>query len=395
MKFLFSRPWLPLVGFVLALLLLAANMRGSLVVVGPLVESIGRDLSLSSVQMGLLTTVPILCFGLLSVMAPRIAGRHGLELTLWGALALVAVGQGLRAVDHYTVMLLGTVILGAAIALMNVLTPSLVRRSFPSRIALMTGVYTLTMSSVGALAAFSAVPLRDAMKGNWQYPVGLWALFAAAAFLLWLPMLRFRHRADVPDRRSVSLWRNTEAWWLSVFFGCQSMVFYTCIAWLAKVFADAGMSEAKSGTLLTLYNLFGIPATFLAPLIYTRMRNKALAMALLHVPAVVGVAGFVLATTEWPYVWAICMGLGQGSMISVALTLIGIRGADAPTAASLSGMCQSVGYLMAAVGPVLFGALHDGFGSWQVPLWLLMAVMIAQFGTALRAGAPRLICPRD
>lgn len=381
----------PHIGFLIALLLLALNMRGSIVVMGPLAEIVGIDLHLSGTQLGLLTTIPVLCFGVLSIFAPRLGQRFGLEATLLTTLLLVAVGQGLRSTGVYGVMIIGTVILGAAIAVMNVLTPSLVRRSFPSHVALITALYTFTMSSGATLAAFVAVPVRNAADGDWRYALGIWAVVALIGFICWLPMLRYRHKGALAPQGKISLWRNAEAWWLSLFFGCQSLMFYTGTAWVAKVFIDSGISEGQAGTLLTIFNVFGIPAAFLAPLIYSAIANKKLAMVVLHIPLLIGIAGFVFATTELPYLWALCMGLGQGSMISIALTLVGMRGADPQTSAKLSGMCQSLGYLLAAIGPVMFGALHDLLGVWQVPLFVLMAVVIVQFFASLRAGSPTKI----
>ncbi|OSQ31570.1 MFS transporter [Thalassospira sp. MCCC 1A03138] len=378
----------PHIGFLLALLLLAANMRGSIVAMGPLAEIVGVDLQLSGVQLGLLTTIPVLSFGVLSIFAPRLGQRFGLEATLLTMLLFIAVGQGLRATGSYGIMIVGTIILGSAIAVLNVLTPSLVRRSFPTRVALITALYTFTMSTGATVAAFAAIPIRNAADGDWRYSLGIWAVFAAFAFLLWLPMLRYRHKGPAPvSVTQVSLWKNAEAWWLALFFGCQSLMFYTGTAWVAKVFIDSGISEGEAATLLTIFNVFGIPSAFAAPLIYSKIANKKLAMVILHVPLMIGIPGFVFATTELPYLWAFCMGLGQGAMISIALTLVGIRGADPQTSARLSGMCQSVGYLLAAIGPVLFGALHDLLGNWEAALSFLFAIVCVQMIAALRAGS--------
>ncbi len=380
------------IGFLLAILLLAANMRGSIVGLGPLAEIIGTDLALSGTQLGLLTTLPVLSFGVLSMFAPRLGQKFGLEATLLTMLLFIAIGQGLRASGAYDIMVIGTIILGAAIAVLNVLTPSLVRRSFPTKVAFVTALYTFTMSTGATVAAFVAIPIRTAADGDWRWSLGVWAVFAAIAFVCWLPMLRYRHTNAAPaPSAAISLWKNTEAWWLALFFGCQSLMFYTGVAWLAKVFIDHGIAEAEAATLLSIFNVFGIPAAFAAPLIYSKITNKKLAMLVLHVPLIIGIPGLVFATTELPYLWAVCLGLGQGSMISIALTLVGMRGADPQTSARLSGMAQSVGYLLAAIGPVLFGALHDLLGDWQIALYFLFVVVSVQLIAAMRAGSSKKI----
>ncbi|MDO6459348.1 MFS transporter [Granulosicoccaceae sp. 1_MG-2023] len=378
-------------GFLLGMLLLAANMRGAIVVLGPLAEVVSGKLQLSGTALGLLTTIPVLCFGLLSVTAARLGRRYGLERILLASVLFVALGQALRTTGVYSVMLGGTVIVGAAIAVMNVLTPALVRRSFASHLPLVTGLYTFVMSGGAALAAFSAVPVMQMAGGDWRWSLGMWSALAGLTLLLCLPMLRYEHHTVNNAAPSGSLWRNSDAWWLALMFGCQSMLFYTGTAWIAKIFIDLGSSETEAGALLTVFNMLGIPAALVAPVIYSAIGNKKLAMLLLHLPLFVGVFGFAFAPLQLPYVWMTCFGIGQGTMIALVLTLIGARGADPQTSASLSGMCQSFGYLLAACGPMLFGVLHDFLGDWQIPLYLFVVMLLTQFVAALKIASDRPI----
>lgn len=381
------------VGLLIGTLLLAANMRTGIVVIGPLADAIGQQLQLGGAALGVLTALPVLCFGVLSVFAPRLGERWGLEAVLTTALWVLFVGLLLRAVGSYPMMVLGTAILGCAIAVMNVLTPGLVRRRFPQRVALVTALYSVTMASGAALAAGLAVPLRDHFAGDWRYPLAACAALALAAALAWLPLLRGRDRGQASAGLRLSLWRRPQAWILALFFGTQSLLFYTFTAWLAKVFIDAGLGEARAGELLTMFNLCGVPATFLGPILYARLRSKRLAMTLVHLPLLVGVPGLAFATLQAPLAWVVLMGIGQGFMISVGLTLISIRGADARAAAGLSGLCQSLGYLLAASGPVLIGALHDALGEWRWPLVVLVGLLLMQFGAALYSARGEPIQP--
>lgn len=379
-------------GFLLGMMLLAANMRGAIVVLGPLAETIGQDLQLSGVELGLLTTIPVLCFGLLSVLAAKLGGRFGLESILLASVLFIALGQALRTSGIYGVMLVGTVVIGAAIAVMNVLTPALVRRSFASHLPLVTGLYTFVMAGGASLAAFSAVPMMRMAEGDWRWSLGFWSVLAAVSFVICLPMLRYQHHAaGNAGKPAGSLWRNSDAWWLALMFGCQSMLFYTGTAWIAKIFIDLGTTETEAGALLTMFNVPGIPAALLAPMIYASFRNKRLAMLVLHVPLFIGIFGFAFAPLALPYVWMACFGVGQGTMIALVLMLVGARGADAQTSARLSGMCQSFGYMLAATGPVLFGALHDWLQDWQIPLYLFVAMLLTQFVAALKVGTDRPI----
>ena len=374
---------LPLPLFLVALLLIALNLRVGIVVIGPLANGMGEDLALSGGALGLLTTLPLLCFGALSIFSPRFAERWGLETVLLTALWLLFLGLVLRLFGSYFWLLAGTALLGAAIAVMNVLIPSLVRGRFPHKVAALTALYSVTMTLGAASAAGMAVPVRDAFGGDWRYPLAGCALVALAGAIGWCFMLPYRTPAASGKAPSLGLWRNPRAWVFSVFFGLQSLLYYSLTAWLATVFVDAGMSEARAGELLTLFNLSGMPANFCAPLFFARMRNRRLAMVLLHVPLLISVPALMIAPTSQPVLWVVLLGLGQGSMISTGLTLIALRGADARAAAGLSGLCQSVGYLLAALGPVTLGLLHDTAGNWRIPLMLLSALLLVQFVAAV------------
>ncbi|ASK34932.1 MFS transporter [Alcanivorax sp. N3-2A] len=371
------------VGLLIGILLLAANMRTGIVVIGPLADGIGEQLRLSGAALGVLTALPVFCFGVLSVFAPRLGERFGLESALTCALWVLFAGLLLRSLGSYPLMVLGTAILGCAIAVMNVLTPGLVRRRFPERVAAVTALYSVTMAGGAAMAAGLAVPLRGHFDGDWRYPLAACAVLALVAALIWLPLLRYRDRGQALAGPKLSLWRRPQAWMLGLFFGTQSLLFYTFTAWLAKVFIDAGASDARAGELLTVFNLCGVPATFLGPILYARMGNKRLAMTLVHLPLLIGVPGLAFATLQAPMLWVVLVGIGQGFMISVGLTLIGVRGADARVSAGLSGLCQSLGYLLAACGPVLIGALHDALGQWRWPMTVLVGLLVVQFAAAL------------
>lgn len=387
-----GRAALPL-GLLFGILLLAANLRTGIVVIGPLADAIGGDLRLSGAALGVLTALPVLCFGLLSIFAPRLGERFGLEVSLLAALWVLFAGLALRTLGTYPVMVVGTAVLGCAIAVMNVLTPGLVRKRFPQRIALVTALYSVTLSGGAALAAGVAVPLRNHFDGDWRYPLAACAGLALVAALAWLPLARHGDHGQVMAGPRLALWRRPQAWVLGLFFGTQSLLFYTFSAWIAKVFIDAGVSEARAGELLTIFNLCGVPATFLAPILYARLSNKRLAMTLVHLPLLVGVPGIAFATMQAPLAWVVLMGTGQGFMISIGLTLISIRGADARAAAGLSGLCQSLGYLLAACGPVLIGALHDTLGDWRWPLAVLVGLLLVQFAAGLYSAQGEPIRP--
>ena len=247
------------------------------------------------------------------------------------------------------------------------------------------------MSCGASAAAAFAVPVRDQVGGDGRYPLAASALVALLGALAWLPMLRYRPARHAVVAARPTLWRQRDAWVLSLFFGCQSLLFYTLTAWLAKFFADTGTGEAEAGRLLTLFTLSGMPANFFAPLLFALFRRRRrLAMGLMQVPPLVGMAGLLMAPLSAPLLWVVLLGVGQGCMIALGLTLIAVRGADARVSAGLSGMCQSLGYLLSATGPVTLGAVYDLSGAWLIPMVFLMVIAVVQAVSGVYAaeGAP-------
>ncbi|MFC6671194.1 CynX/NimT family MFS transporter [Marinobacterium aestuariivivens] len=380
-------------GAALALLLAAANLRGGLVVVGPLVADIRAGLSLSASEFSLLTTLPLICFSLVSICVPRLARLVRAPVLVTGALLLIAAGAGLRATSFYSLMLAGTLLLGSAIALLNVLIPGLVKGYFPRQAGLMTGLYSVTLSLGAGLGVFLAVPLRDAFSA-WQAPVLLWALLPLICALCWLGMLRIRSREMAPGTAGrISLWRDARAWNLTVFMGLQSLFFYSIATWLPKILMDAGLEDQQAGLATSMINLAGIPANLMVPIIAARMQDQRPLVLLVLVLGVTGLTGLWLNPTAAPLFWASLLGLSGSASLSLALALFALRTRSGLEATSLSAMAQSLGYLLAAAGPVVVGGLNDLQGSWGSALLLLIAAQVIQFGCGWHASRPGFVTP--
>lgn len=382
--------------WLLVFALAAFNLRAPIVVVGPVLEPIMQSLSLSAASVSLLTTGMIVCFGLLSPLAPSLAGRVGLDRAIAAALTAVAAGALLRSLGSLPVMLLGTLMAGAGIAFGNVFMPSLVKRDRPERLGQTMGLYTVIMGIGATLAAATAVPLMQ-LGGSWRMPLGLWAGMAGVAALGWWWRTRRAPQypgtgASLPLRAMI---RSTTAWTLTVFMGLQSLGFYTLQTWLAAVAASAGVGEATAGTMLSLLNLTSIPSSYLVAWAAARIKRPELLVLLLCALIATGLLGLLLAPERVPLGWAIALGAGQGGSFSFALTMIVLRTRKADHAAMLSGMSQSIGYLLAAGGPLVFGALHAGLGHWQGSLWLLLALLCVQAVAGVLIARPRMVTLRE
>ncbi len=377
---------------VAGIVLIAFNLRPSLAAVGPLVGSIRFSTGLGSAALGLLTTLPLLAFAVVSPFASLVTRRFGFEATLAGVLALLTAGTLLRMVPSTLLLFAGTLLLGIAIAFGNVLLPSLVKRDFPHRTGSMTSLYSSTMGLGATLAAGVSVPLAQAV--GWRGALGAWTLPAALALLVWLPQLRTRTlpRAGGGLLRSLrDLGRSGLAWQVALFLGLQSLTFYVLLAWLPDIVQSRGMDAERAGWMLALSQGTGMLGTLFIPTWAGRRHEQRGIVALLAALEAVGLVGLVFPGTTLVPLWVSLIGFALGGTFGLALLLIVLRTADAETATELSGMAQAVGYLLAASGPTLFGFLHDLTHAWWLPILLLLAVLLAKFIAGMGAARPRVL----
>ena len=365
---------------VLGIVLLAANLRPALTGVAPLIGQIRADTGISNGVAGLLTTLPLLAFALLSPIAPRVARRYGVERALLASLLVLAAGILLRWAGAVATLFLGTAILGAAIAVGNVLLPGLIKREFPEHAGFMTSVYSTFLGISAALAAGVSVPLAQLAGIGWRGALAVWALPALLASVAWLPQLG---RDDYPADPSAGnapgikdLWRSPLAWQVTLFMGLQSLAYYVTLTWLPEILQAEGMSASRAGWMLGLSQAVAIVTMFLAPMIAGRRPSQRGVVAVAVSVSGAGVLGLLVAGSAASTLWVVLLGLGQGASFSLALTFFALRAPDPGHAAALSGMAQAVGYLLAAGGPFLFGVLRDATGAWKVPLALLLTVMV-------------------
>ena len=373
---------------VVGILLLAANLRPALTSVAPLIGEIRADAGLSNAMAGLLTTLPLLAFGVLSPAAPRLARRFGMERVLLASLLVLAGGILLRSAGEVGALFAGSTALGAAIALGNVLLPGLIKRDFPHRAGLMTSLYSTALGVSATLAAGVSFPIAESTGLGWRGSLALWAVPALVAALAWVPQILRADRNDASagtTNPAVALWRSSLAWQVTLFMGLQSLAYYVTLTWLPEILREGGASAAWAGWLLALAQALAIPAMFLAPVLAGRrpsQRGVVLGATALNGA---GILGLLISPSAGAVLWIVLLGLGQGACFSLALTFFALRAPDPERSAALSGMAQAVGYLFAAMGPSLFGLLRDATHAWKVPLILLLAIVAAMLVSGLGA----------
>ncbi|WP_323960432.1 MFS transporter [Arthrobacter sp. JZ12] len=378
----------------LGVLLIAVNLRVGFVIAGPVIPDISAEFRWSASTAGLLTGLPLISFAVFSPMAPGLARRFGLDRALVMALLLIAVGILGRSIPVEAAVWIGTVLIGTGIAFLNVLLPSLVKRDLPLRVGSVTGLYTAAQGAVAAAGAAVVVPLANASAYGWRLALGIWAGLALIALAILLPKLRSRNRVaatvDGPAGRLRSPWKSALGWQVTLFMGLQSLAFFVLIAWLPSIERELGIPAETTGLHTSVFLMVGVLASLVAGTVMQHASDQRPIALGSSVLAFLAYAGLAIAP-QLTLLWVVVGAVGCGSLIVIALSLFSLRTGNHEQAASLSGMAQSVGYGIAAVGPVVFGALRDLTGSWTFPLSAAAALMLALCATAVLSARNRLI----
>jgi CP family cyanate transporter-like MFS transporter len=402
---------------VLGVFIVAVNMRPAITSMGPVIDLVGDDAGLSTAGLGLLAALPLIAFGLVSPFVHRVTERQGPERTVLIALLVLAAGVLLRSTPGWWGTLwIGTAVIGVGIAVCNVVAPVIVKRDFPLRVALVTGAYSALAGGFAAIGSGITVPLENAL-GGWRPAVGVWAVLALVCALLWLPRVRgARAEAAAGLRASAapsaassaapsigpvgraapgaSMWRSVPAWQVTVFMGLQATNFFLLVTWLPSIERSDGLSAVDAGWYLFLFQMASVVGGIAVTALMRGHADQRRTAAVVSAVMMVAVCGLLVAPAAL-LLWVGLAGVSAGSAIVVALSLVGLRTRTPQEASSLSGMTQGVGYLVAASGPFLAGALHTLTGSWVTPLLLVVAVSIAQLVVGIRAAAPGYTHPVD
>jgi CP family cyanate transporter-like MFS transporter len=403
------------------ILALAANMRAAITSLPPLFPQLHGALHLSTAGQAVLAAIPVLCFGAFSGSGAPLARRFGEERVLGAALVTLAAGLAVRAAAPSVLLFPGTIIAGGSIALLNVLTPSLVKRRQPERAGLLIGLYLLSLSTGAVVASEIAVPVFQGAGGGAgaiRLTLGLWAVPALLAAALWSPQLRLRTLpagprgapapagtpaspelaaqpppAGAPARPAAALWRSPLTWQVTAFMGLQSLSYYATLSWFPTLFQDRGASAVHAGTLLAIMGAGNAVTALGVPALAHRLRDQRLLSATWMIVTAVGLAGSAFAPLGAAPAFMLLLGFGQGASLGLAIFYTVARSPDPVTSASLSGFAQSIGYLVAAAGPLLLGFLHTATGGWAIPVWVLLGVVALQLASGWLAGRDATVPP--
>jgi MFS transporter, CP family, cyanate transporter len=384
-----------MVGPAAAFVFVALNLRIAIAAVSPVLGDIQRDSGLPASVAGLLTTIPVVCFGVFAFGTPRLTRHFGGNRLLCLAMLLLAGGIALRLEPSVAALFAGTLVVGAAIAIANVLLPGVIKRDFGSRVGLMTGLYSMALFVGPALAAGLTVPLGAATGLGWRDVLALWGVLAVLAAAAWAPQaLRPESRpaagsGDPAGPRLRALSRSPVAWAVTLFMGLQSLGYYAMLTWLPTMFADHRMPAGQAGWMLSFSSFPGIVTALATPVIERRLRHHQVMVVVAVLLCATGYLGVLADPVSLAYLWMTALGLGQGATISLALGYIVARSPDPAHTGQLSTMAQGIGYLIACLGPLGLGLLHSATGSWTAPILALTAVLAATLIAGLQASRDR------
>ncbi|MGG0824190.1 MFS transporter [Paenibacillus turicensis] len=388
-----------------AILLTATTLRSPITGVGALMSNIQGDTGLSNTFAGLLTTLPLLSFSLFSLVAPSISRKIGVEKTMLYCMLLMCVGIVLRSMPSILLLFIGTALIGITIGICNVLVPGVIKRDFPLKVGLLTGIYTSSMNLWGAISSGITPFLADQAWG-WRGSLGVWVILAASAAMLWISvvwgrkntndatLVNFNTKTNVKPDTSVefqSMWKSALAWQITLFMGLQSLMFYVGIAWLPQIFYEKGISYQTSGLYLFYMQIACMLGSFSMPIIGGRFRSQTSLAIFSASFFVIGYSGILFGSPSLTLLFMIALGLGCGTSFGLVILFFSLRTRTGEQAAQISGMAQCIGYFLAAIGPFLFGFLHDLTGGWNIPLVVITAFAVVTVLFGWLAGRERYI----
>lgn len=372
---------------VIALFLVGINLRPAISSVAAILEAIRATTGMSSAQAGVLTTLPVLCFGVFAPLAPRLARRFVPEQLVLYGLLMLACGIGIRIFFGTPGLFLGTLLAGGSIGVVMVLLPGIIKRDFAHRAGLMTGIYTMALCLGAALAAGLTVPLQHLAQNDWRPALVFWALPALLAAWIWWPQLRHPGRHGQHGRHAVrGVYSSALAWQVTGYMGLQSSLAYCVFGWLPTILISRGMPPLDAGLVLSLSIGVQLITALGGPWLATLGRDQRRAIVIMLGMTIVGLLGCLYGPIGSVWLWAALLGLGQGGTFSVALTLIVLRAPNAPVAGSLSGMTQGIGYTLASLGPLAVGFLHDASGNWNTSALLFVLIWAGALVCGLGGG---------
>ncbi|MCE4957290.1 MFS transporter [Macrococcus caseolyticus] len=343
-----------------------------------MISDIGASLSLPNAVLGVLTTIPLIMFGIVSPFVARISRFFGMSKALMLGMFILLFGLLLRIIPNVPMLLVGTVFIGVGIAIGNVILPSFVKWRFPAQMGLMTGVFAATMNLTAGIGGGLSVPLSKVNDGGYQYSLGFWILFSVAGIIIWIPQLKHNPKLEISTGRR-PIYRSKLAIAIALMMGFQSMNFYSTVTWFPSILMSYGIDKETAGYYLMLNQFAQLPMTFVMPILAMKMKHQRPLVYLFTALYLIGFTALLLNHTLTIVIAMIAIGLAGGAAFSLCMLFFSLRAKTTQDAIELSGFSQSVGYFVAAIGPLLMGYLHDLTQSHTTSFIMFFIITLSMF----------------
>ncbi|WP_367652597.1 MFS transporter [Rhodococcus pyridinivorans] len=380
-------------------ILIAINMRTSTAGVGAVLPNIAEELDWSAAMSSGLVVIPLLCYAAVSPLAPTISRTFGVRGTVLISLAAIALGIALRSCPGPVWIWIGTGVLGGGIGILNVVTPALIKSSFPNHVGPVTATYSAIQGGAAALGTAAVALILGLSGDSWRLALASSIIFAIVGFAFWAlwPIGTERPARLTPSSTRVHAasrnpWRRSLAWHLAIFMSMQASIFYVLITWLPTIEQEHGTSAVQASLHQSYLQGASLLATVLGAGLLLRGPSQRAIVVVSTAIMATGIVG-ILTVPGLAAAWSALVGAGGGLTLVTALSLFGFRTRNPAETAAVSAMGQAVGYLVAAAGPVLLGLLHDMTGSWTPVLLVLLGLLMVQTIAGLRAAQAKYVWP--
>lgn len=381
---------------VLVVVLISANLRSPIISVAPVLGDIRDAMRLDNFQVSLLTSIPLFMFATCSVLVSRFSHRFSISRFLMYSLIILSFGLFLRITGSVWMLFAGSVFIGLGICIGNVVTPGYIKNTFPKQIGLMTGVFAVAMNLSAALASGFSVRIGEWTGFGWRGSLGIWLVIAGLGLFVLALELIFSRKNQPETKTALSssdfnMFKSVQAWNISVFMGLQSLFYYCMVAWLPSFLTDYQMQGDQAGWVLFVIQITMIPVTFCSPIIAHKMKDQRILIVLICVLMFASTMMFVWLKSQWIYANAVIIGISNGLSFSLSILFFSTRTKSSANAVKISGMAQSVGYLIAAFGPPVFGKLHDWDVSWKSSFYFLSGAVVLMFYFGMKAARNKYV----
>jgi len=365
--------------FVLGIVLIGTVLRSPFTALPTILGDIAQGLGVEVSSLGILTSLPLLMFALFSAFASRLAQKIGLEHLFTYCLLLLTVGSVIR-IFNLPLLYLGTLIIGASIAIFNVLLPSMIQANQPQKISLLTTLYVTAMGISTAIASYLSVPITQA--SSWKGLILVLSLLCLVTLLVWLPNHRHNHHLESQKEKQVkeNILKSKDVWAIIIFGGLQSLLFYTSMTWLPTMAVSAGISNSDAALLASIFSLISIPFSMTVPSLTTSLSDghRRIMLAIISIAGMMGIAMLLYPANNFLY-WLVVhllIGTACSALFPYLMVCFSLKTSSPEKTAQLSGLAQTGGYILAAFGPTLFGYSFDLFHSWIPAVLALLAIDI-------------------